>query len=130
MPTCKGLRQELIDCLLTSDCVLVHKRSLKECLSQPTSNDDAENIAHPQNNNNKIHENIFTGEKATDEQMDTLGVPEKCRRLQTAHQICIKHMASDNIHIQSFYFELLNIKLLHIQLLCTFNSYTPSNAFL
>ena len=32
MPTCKGLRQELIDCLLVSDCVLKDGRQIKQCL--------------------------------------------------------------------------------------------------
>ena len=32
MPTCKGLRQELIDCLLVSDCVMKDGKTVKQCL--------------------------------------------------------------------------------------------------
>lgn len=35
MPTCKGLRQDLMDCLLSSDCVKTH--TLKECLAEDSS---------------------------------------------------------------------------------------------
>jgi cytochrome c oxidase assembly factor 5 len=39
MPSCKGLRQEVVDCILTSDCVLRDKRSLKDCLSTDANDD-------------------------------------------------------------------------------------------
>lgn len=31
MPTCKGLRKEVVECLMVSDCVLTNKRNVKEC---------------------------------------------------------------------------------------------------
>ncbi|KAL7747597.1 hypothetical protein RI367_007038 [Sorochytrium milnesiophthora] len=32
--SCKDLRQEMIDCILKSDCVVKHNRSFKECLQR------------------------------------------------------------------------------------------------
>ena len=65
MPTCQGLRAELMDCLLISDCVVIDGKSLKECLKG-----DPEQI------------------KKDGPEAD--GVPEKCRQIQRAHSICIR----------------------------------------
>jgi cytochrome c oxidase assembly factor 5 len=69
MPTCKGLRRELIDCLLISDCVVVEKKSAKECL---------------QGDSDRISRYGPGGD----------GVPEKCRQIQRAHQICVRGLVS------------------------------------
>ncbi|KAJ3048754.1 hypothetical protein HK102_012639, partial [Quaeritorhiza haematococci] len=34
MPTCKTFYDELLQCLLASDCVLVHRNTVKECLDK------------------------------------------------------------------------------------------------
>jgi cytochrome c oxidase assembly factor 5 len=67
MPSCKGLRQEVIDCILSSDCVIKQKKSLKEC---------------------------FRGDRelADREGPGADGVPEKCRQLQRGHLLCVKSM--------------------------------------
>jgi len=67
MPSCKQLRQEVVDCILLSDCVVKDKHSLKECLQG-----DPERVKRD-------------GEGAD-------GVPEKCRLLQKAHLICVRGM--------------------------------------
>jgi cytochrome c oxidase assembly factor 5 len=65
MPTCKGLRQELIDCIMISDCVMKDKKSVKECLQGDSA-------------------------KVQREGPEADGVPEKCRQLQRAHLICMR----------------------------------------
>ncbi|PKY45568.1 cytochrome c oxidase assembly factor 5 [Rhizophagus irregularis] len=39
MPSCKELRQELVNCMLKSDCVLIKRNTVKECL-QPEHAED------------------------------------------------------------------------------------------
>ncbi|KAF0457892.1 Cytochrome c oxidase assembly factor 5 [Gigaspora margarita] len=39
MPSCKEIREELVDCLLKSDCVVVKRHTVKECLQFENSAD-------------------------------------------------------------------------------------------
>ncbi|GBC06182.1 hypothetical protein RclHR1_06670022 [Rhizophagus clarus] len=39
MPSCKELRQELVNCMLKSDCVLIKRHTVKECLQPEHVND-------------------------------------------------------------------------------------------
>ncbi|RHZ77034.1 hypothetical protein Glove_186g55 [Diversispora epigaea] len=43
--SCKEIRQELVDCLLKSDCVVVKRHTVKECL-QTENTDDVPRECH------------------------------------------------------------------------------------
>lgn len=77
MPTCKGLRQEVIDCILLSDCVVVDGKSVKECL---------------------IGDRDLCNRKGDGAD----GVPDRCRQLQAAHKICIRGMLDKRNRLVGF----------------------------
>ncbi|OMJ29075.1 Mitochondrial protein [Smittium culicis] len=35
MPTCDGVRKQFINCILESDCVLVNRNSVNDCIKNP-----------------------------------------------------------------------------------------------
>ncbi|KAI3650939.1 hypothetical protein MP228_004420 [Amoeboaphelidium protococcarum] len=77
MPTCKGLRQEVVDCILLSDCVVKDKKSVKECL-------------------------VGDQERVDKYGPEGDGVPEKCRQLQRAHDVCLKGLLDKRNRLVGF----------------------------
>lgn len=115
MPTCKGLRQELIDCLLVSDCVMRDGKTVKECLegdpvyvkkygrkiSSVPNRGCVNHVVRRVNSRDltfvmRLHNSTSSSSalclRHTAAGPGTDGVPEKCRQLQRAHTICVKNM--------------------------------------
>ena len=125
MPTCKGLRQEFIDCILESDCYLKYKRPLKECLqissttesstvSAPIADDDTPVSSRPafptndelidrrfaQENSQSNNQHQSSGDAIADKNVD--GVPDKCRQLFKAHQVCVRGLVTFIFLLETF----------------------------
>ncbi|KAJ1919200.1 Dephospho-CoA kinase (Dephosphocoenzyme A kinase) (COAE) [Mycoemilia scoparia] len=46
MPSCAGIRQEFVDCILKSDCVLVNRNTVQECVKNKELKDQVPEKCH------------------------------------------------------------------------------------
>jgi hypoxanthine-guanine phosphoribosyltransferase len=90
MPSCKNLRQELVDCVLISDCIIRDGKTLKECVNILKTAEGIVIISYSSKTNTRAH---IAG--ASEEET---GIPDKCRIILRAHQICVKGMVSVRWH--------------------------------